>query len=351
MRANEFINEAFDYQPYLAPLKRVIQDTFYEVTSDDDIDDVDVQLTEFFYRLQQHMDDKILRPLLKANPLNYKGTDIKSLTVSFKLLHDEDSVIGQPNMGALTAAAQRTMRDRYKGFDRGAAGEKNTAEYQKSNQDFTGEASYYVDPGAKSAIVEIQIYAAEVGSFLFVNTNTPLITSSLNTLTHNIVGKLFHELKHFMQDVKLSKAGMADKYVNKHYTGSPNASASAKKRSYEKTTPGYWLNSKEMDAWAANIASEISNIFGKDVAGMNNYMNAAAQGSTIVYNGVPVNTSMNSYHQLVFDKRNKMNTDPNTVWQKFIKMIYKDLQMHINAPKSKITQRVNTSQTQQAKPR
>jgi hypothetical protein len=153
-----------------------------------------------------------------------------------------------------------------------------------------------------------------------------------------------------MQDVKLSKAGLANKYVNKHYTGSPKASASAKKRSYEKTNTGYWLNSKEMDAWAANIAAEMSNIFGKDVQGMTDYLNAAAQGSTSVYKGVPVNTTLNSYHQMVFNPRNRMNTDPTTVWQKFIKTIYKDLAMHINAPQSKITQRVNTLQKPPAKP-
>ena len=242
------------------------------------------------------------------------------------------------------------MRDRYKGFDRGAPGEANTAEYFKSNQDFTAEASYYVNATVKSALIEIEIHTAEVGSFLFANDNTALVTAALSTLTHNIIGKLFHELKHFMQDVKISGAGMGNKYVNKHYTGSPNARARDKQRSYQTTTPGYWLNSKEMDAWAANIAAEISNIFGKDVAGMTNYLNAAAVGSTIVYKGVPVNTSMNSYHQILFDKRNKMNTDPNVVWQKFIKMIYKDLAMHINAPQSKITQRAKTLQTPPAKP-
>jgi hypothetical protein len=336
MRATEFIAERLDYQAYVSPLKNIITNAFYDVVADDEYDDVESKINDFFYRLQEMIDSKVLAPMLKANPMVYNGVQIRSLTVSFEPMYT--TPVGKTNLGAVSANVQRAIRSRYPGVSV-PANAKTNAQYLKSHLDFTKEATFHVDASAKSAIINIEIHAGEVASHLFNSEQPEMATASLSTLTYNIIGKIMHEVKHFVQTTKVAAKGKAGQYLNRHFTGDPHATQQQKRTSYEKTNSGYWLNTDEMDAFAANAAAELANIFGRDTAGIHNYLNAVSKGQTIVYNGVPVNTTMNGYYAQVFNKRYKVNTDRNEIWKRYIKNVYKDLAHYLN-----------TSQKQPAKP-
>jgi hypothetical protein len=217
--------------------------------------------------------------------------------------------------------------------------------------DFTQMARFYVHPEAKSGIINIEIRASHLGSFLFLSDNSALVTSALQTLTSNIMGKIFHEVKHFMQATKTAKSKETDPRkradLNRYYTG--DYKTMDKQAHYNATRAngelgdGYWLNADEMDSFAANAAAEINNIFGNDVAAINNYLNAASRGQTIMHNGIPVHTTVGHIYRELYNPDNQMNTDRTVVWKKFMKNVFKDVQMYLNRS-------VKTSQKQPAKP-
>ena len=97
---------------------------------------------------------------------------------------------------------------------------------------------------------------------------------------------------------------------------------------YATSDSGYWLNADEMDSWAANAASEINSIFGNDLASRNQYMQAVMSGQPFNYHGAPVDTTLNTYRTKIFDKRRKVNVDRNQLWRKFVKDVYKNVQMY-----------------------
>lgn len=350
MRATEFLTERFDYTKYINPLSRLITDTFYEVVADEDYDDTEAKINEFLYRLEPVIDKKILAPLLKENPIVYDGVKVVSLTISFETIWS-GKPMAPPNMGALSAGVQRSLRQTYPGVAMPRASNDVTAQHLKTNMDFTQLARFYVHPEAKSGIINIEIRASHLGSFLFLSDNSALVTSALQTLTSNIMGKIFHEVKHFMQATKTAKSTETDPRkradLNRYYTG--DYKTMDKQAHYNATRAngelgdGYWLNADEMDSFAANAAAEINNIFGNDVAAINNYLNAASRGQTIMHNGIPVHTTVGHIYRELYNPENQMNTDRTVVWKKFMKNVFKDVQMYLNRS-------VKTSQKQPAKP-
>ena len=324
MRANEFITERFSYQEYLPKLKRLISDTFYDVVGDEDNPDPVSKVNAFFYELQNRIDDDILAPLIKKNPLVINNVPIRHLTVSFRPKFTGQ--VGRLNIGSMSAKAQQHLNKYYPGVQRAAAGVDTTAKYIKSHVDFTGEAEYGIDQETKNAIININIHGTELANMLFQAENSAIATAALGSLTSGIIGKLFHEIKHFMQSTKVIGKFGYNAQVNKFYTGDPKKID--KNKHYEKTKSGYWLNTDEMDAWAANAAADINNVFGKDKQAIVDYMNATAQGQAYLHNGVPVNTTLNTYRSQIFNPRYQMNTDRQVVWRRFVKDVYKDLQMH-----------------------
>ena len=322
MRANEFLAERLDYSAYIPVLHRLISDIFNQVVTDEYSHDAKSKVNTFFYELQELIDTKILTPLLKKNPIVIEQVPIRFITVSFKPTFTSD--MGKMSMGSVSANVQRSLKKQYPDAPLPKGGTDTIAQYIKSHLDFTGEAEFNFDPETKNAIIRIDVRGSEVANYLFNSDNTAIATASLKTLTSNIAGKLFHEIKHFIQGTKVTKNFGFNAQVNKFYTGNPKKID--KNKHYATTKSGYWLNSNEMDSWAANAAAEINNIFGHDVDAINQYMNIASKGQTTSYNNVPVNTSLNHYYSQIFNPRYKVNTDRQTLWRKFIKDVYKDLQ-------------------------
>jgi hypothetical protein len=336
MRAKEFLSERFDYSGYIPILSRLVTDIFYATSAADEYDSPAAKVNAFLYELQEEIDDKILTPLLKDNPIVDRGVQIRSLTISFKPTFD--SAMGSLNMGKMSSSVQRTLRKQYPANPLPPAGPTTVAQFLKSHIDFTKEADFHVSPDARSAIINIGMRGSEIANYIFLAEDGAIATAGLKTLSSGIAGKLFHELKHFMQTTKVSKKVGTDVDVNRYYTGNPKTMN--KVHHYNNTKSGYWLNSDELDSWAANAAAELHNVFGTDVQAMTDYLNATSIGQTINYNGVPVKTTMDSYYQQVFNPRYKMNTPRQDVWRKFVKNVYKDVQMYLKG----------TSQTQPAMP-
>ena len=326
MKVSEILKEDFDYSQYIPVLKKLITDTFYETLRDEDYDDPKSKVNAFFYSLQDKIDDHVMKPLLKANPIVINQVPIRFLTVSFK--PSFDGQVGKMSLGSMSALTQKAMRQRYPGQPLPQAGAKTVAQYIKSHTDFTGEADFHFNSETKNALINIGIHGSEVANYLFNVDEQQIADASLKTLTSGITGKLFHEVKHFIQNTKVAKNMGYNAQVNKFFTGPANATAQQKNKHYTNTKSGYWLNTDEMDAWAANAAAEISNAFGGDKPAMNQYMNNVSAGHTTTHNGVPVSTSMDHYRREIFNPRYNMNTDRQTVWRRFVKDVYKDLQLH-----------------------
>ena len=232
-------------------------------------------------------------------------------------------------MGSMSAMVQKSLRNRYPGHQLPKGGADTIAQYIRSHSDFTGEGEFSIDTDSKNAFIKIDIHGSEVANYLFNADNQLIADASLKTLGNNILGKLMHEIKHFIQNSKVSKNLGHNAQVNKFYTGDPaKLTPQQKNKKYTTTQSGYWLNADEMDAWAANVAAEIKNVFGNDTHAMNQYMNNASKNQITYHNNVPVNTSLNHYRNQIFNPKYRVNVDRNKLWHRFIKDVYKDLQLH-----------------------
>lgn len=341
MRAKEFITERLDYSKYLPVLKRIIKNTFYSVNSDEDLYDPQSKVNQFFYDLQHDIDSHILKPLLKDHPItvtNEQGENVKvrHLLMSFDVSYDDP--IGQLNIDQLNAHVVDQLSSAYpdKKFKPGV---ETTVMFLKSHSALTGEAQFSYEDDTHNGLINMAVRGSSVANYVFLLEDTKIVTAGLELLTNNIIGGIIHEVKHFIQSTNVTANLGYNAQVNRYYTGdkdkltgNTHASADYKNDLYDQGEEGYWLNADEMDSWAANAASEINNIFGADTKSAADYLNAIAGGQEYVYNGVPIVTSMTQYYNTIFDDNVQMNTDRDTVWRKFIKDVYKDVQMYKPAP-------------------
>lgn len=335
MRAKEFITERLDYSKYLPILKRIIKNTFYSVNSDEDLYDPESKVNQFFYDMQHDIDAQILKPLLKENPITIDGHKVKHLLMSFDVSYEGD--IGRLNIPALNQHVVDQLQDKYpdKSFKPSS---DLTATFLRSHSAFTGEAQFSYEEETHNALINMEVRGTSVANYAFLSDDTKIITASLEQLTNNIIGGIIHEVKHYIQSTNVAANLGYNAQVNRFYTGDvdklsdPEQSGDYKNDLYTNTEAGYWLNADEMNSWSANAAAEINSIFGNDRDAAQQYLNAMAGGQQFTYNGVPVETSMQKYHDMIFDNSIQMNTDRNQVWKKFVKDVYKDVQMYKPAP-------------------
>ena len=135
---------------------------------------------------------------------------------------------------------------------------------------------------------------------------------------------MMHEIRHFMQSTKVAANVGSDADLRKFYVGDKTKT---NKQLY-KTKQGYYLNTDEMDSWAANIAGEIKNTFGNDRRGIDWYLNVVTRGKTARYNNLPVSTTLDHYKDIIINGKAELNVDRQELWKKLIKNVYKDLQFY-----------------------
>lgn len=344
MRANEFITERFDYSKYLPILRRIIKNTFHSINSDEDLYDPVSKVNQFFYDLQDDIDSHILAPLLKENPITIEGSKVNHLFMSFKVNFAEKVPAGgRLDVNALNSQVANTLQQKYS-KQRFEPSTDLTVSFLKSMTSFVGEATFGYEEDTHNGLINMDVRGEMVANFAFMAEDSKIVTASLELLTNDIIGKLMHEIKHYIQSSKVAKNLGYHAQVNRFYTGDPKklshpeTGGHYKNKMYD-TDTGYWLNADEMNSWATNAAAEINSVFGNDVNAKNQYMNAVMSGKPFNYNGAPVDTTLNTYRAKIFDKRRKVNVDRNTLWRKFIKDVYHDVQLF------------NTSQTQPSKQR
>lgn len=340
MKVTEILLERLDYSKYLPILKRIIKNTFYSINSDEDLYDPQSKVNQFFYDLQDDIDSQILKPLLKENPITINGNKVNHLLMSFNVTYDEP--IGRLNIDSLNQHVADTLSAKYPKQEFKASSDI-TARYLRSHTSFTGEAEFSYEDATHNGLIKMDVRGSSVANYAFLSDDSKVLTASLEQLTNNIIGGIIHEVKHYIQSTNVAKNMGYNAQVNKFYTGDPkklSADANLKNKQYNTTKGGYWLNADEMNSWSANAAAEINSVFGNDEASMLQYMNATMSNKPFSYNGVPVNTSLDHYRKMIFDKRHKINVNRDNLWRKFVKDVYKDIQMYKPTP----------SQTPQSKP-
>ena len=332
MRATEFITERFDYSKYLPILRRIIKNTFHSINSDEDLYDPVSKVNQFFYDLQDDIDSHILAPLLKENPITIEGSKVNHLFMSFKVNFTEKIPTGgRLDVNALNNQVASALQQKYS-KQRFEPSTDLTVSFLKSMTSFVGEATFGYEEDTHNGLINMDVRGDMIANFAFMAEDSKIVTASLELLTNDIIGKLMHEVKHYIQSSKVAKNLGYHAQVNRFYTGDPKqlshpeTGGHYKNKMYD-TDTGYWLNADEMNSWATNAAAEINSIFGNDVNAKNQYMNAVMSGKPFNYNGAPVDTTLNTYRAKIFDKRRKVNVDRNTLWRKFVKDVYQDVQM------------------------
>ena len=342
MKVTEILVERLDYSKYLPLLKRIIKNTYHSVNSDEDLYDAQSKVNQFFYDIQDDIDSQILKPLLKENPITINGNKVNHLLMSFNVTYDD--AIGRMDIDALHQQVAGTLNAKYPN-QQFAPSSDVTARYLRSHSAFTGEAEFSYEEETHNGLIKMDVRGSSVANYVFLSDDSKVLTASLDQLTSNIIGGIIHEVKHYIQSSKVAKNLGYNAQVNRFYTGDPkklSADANLKNKQYNTTKGGYWLNADEMNSWSANAAAEINSVFGNDEASILQYMNAVMSGKQFNYNGVPVETSLNHYRKMIFDKRHTVNVNRDTLWKKFVKDVYKDVQLYKPA--------VTPSQTPQAKP-
>ena len=324
MRAKEFITERFNYAEYIPAMHWIIQDTFDKVTQADEYDDYEAKINDFFFQVENSVNQYILKPFLEANPITEDGVEIKTLTLSFAPTFKKP--IGKINVAKTSAKIHKAIQNKFPGDGSFKPGIQGIAKYVKNHMDFTGECSYDIDTDAKAAMIEIPINGTEIGNFLFANEHSEIVTASLHSLKYKVTGMFMHELKHFLVNRKVTNKFGQDSQVNRFYVG--DYKTMDKNEEYGKGGPAYWLNADELSSHAANIAAELYAVFGDNKNALMAYLNAVSGGSYISYDGMPVNSALKHYHHQIFTPTEKLNTDPKKVWRKLIKNVAGDLAMY-----------------------
>jgi hypothetical protein len=328
MKASEILTERFDYSGYIPIVRNLVHDLFHKVQATDQPDPAQ-KVTHFLAVLQDAINKQVLAPIIADNSLVYNGVQIDTLQLT--MLPTFDKPMGKMNLGSMSAKVQQGIRKGYPNAQMPKAGVATMSQYVKGHVSFIGEASFQVFPKTQSAAINMEINGSSMANYLFLmdaEAAGSVVDAGLNTFASGLVGKLFHEVKHYMQNVKIASKPHLDPTVdlNRYYTGDPKTMNRARK--YTNTKSGYWLNSDEMDSWASDVAAQIVNIFGTDTQAMVDYLNAASTGQTTMHNNVPVKTDLGHYYRQVFNKRYKVNTPREDIWRKFIKNVYKDIQLH-----------------------
>lgn len=329
MRAIEFITERFDYSKYLPILRRIIKNTFHSINSDEDFYDAKSKVNQFFYDMEQDIDTMILKPLLKENPITINGKPVNHLLMSFRVKYEGEPLSGTPDIDSLNNQVAAELGKKYS-KQRFEPSTDLTIRYLRSMTSFVGEAEFGYEEDTHNGLINMDVRGTQIANLAFMSDDSKIVTASLDHLTNDIIGKLMHEIKHYIQSTKVAKNMGYNAQVNRFYTGDKKklASGDYKNKHYATSDSGYWLNADEMDSWAANAASEINSIFGTDHASRNQYMQAVMSGQPFNYHGAPVDTTLNTYRTKIFDQRRKVNVDRNTLWKKFVKDVYKNVQMY-----------------------
>jgi hypothetical protein len=317
MRLKEILSERLDYSKEIGILRKIVISVFDNVNTEQD--DPVAKATTFLYELQDKIDDQILSLILDKYPIILEDTEIKSLTVSFKPI--AGPALRSPSVKQLAMNIRRGMNDK----DLDVSDAELLTQYINGRVSFTKEAEFFVYTEAKSALIRVETFVNKLANFLFIVQDPQINRVALSVFTNDLIGQIFHEVKHHVQTNKIADKFGYDKQVNRFYTGNPKTMR--KNQKYEKTKSGYWLNSNEMDAWSTNIAAEIHNIFGSDQQAAVQYMIAVGQNKPFRHKGVSVNTHLAHYRDEIFNPRYKMNTDRTVLWQKLLKDVYKNLQM------------------------
>ncbi len=355
MRANEFITERFDYSKYLPVLNRIIKNTFHSINSDEDFYDATSKVNQFFYDMEHDIDALILAPLLKENPITINDNQVNRLLMSFKVEFGSKPMTGTPDVDSLNAHVASELGKMYS-KQRFQPSTDLTIRYLRSLTSFVGEAEFGYEAETHNGLITMDVRGTDIANLAFMSDDSKIVTASLDHLANDIIGKLMHEIKHYIQSTKVAKNMGYNAQVNKFYSGDKKKLASGDYRNqyYATSDSGYWLNADEMDSWAANAASEINSIFGKDLGSRNQYMQAVMSGKPFTYHGAPVDTTLNTYRTKIFDKRRKVHVDRNQLWRKFVKDVYANVQMYQPAAQpTKVQQHLakkpRTSQTQPSK--
>lgn len=326
MRANEFLNERFDYSGYIAPVHALITNVFNQVKASDAT--AQDKVAQFAAGLQSAITTQVLEPLVQNDSIVYSGTPIHD--IKFTINPVFKGAVGKINVGSTSAKVQRSIRADYPYIEMPRAGIPTIAQYVKGNVHLVGKAHFQVHPKQQSADVVMDIDGTNIANYMFLMDEQiagDIVQSALTTFSSKFIGQLFHELKHYMQLAKIAKQPHLDpsQEYDRYYTGNPKTMDRAK---HYKNKSGYWLNSAELDSWASNVAAEIVNIFGNDTQAMVDYLNASSTGKTTIHQGLPVKTHLATYYKHIFNPRYKMNTPRDEVWRKFVKNVYKDIQLH-----------------------
>jgi len=319
MNAQEIIiNERFDYSPYIPVFKKEINNAIRSTVGQRDLTPQG-KVNDCFFNLSYTLEKSVLDPLLKANPLTVNNVKIRNLSISFKVTFP--SPIGKNPV--TRADIQKFVSKKFPNSDLSNA-EYSIPQAIRSYIDFTKGAEFKIDDSAKNAYIKINIDGSRVYNYIFGNTDSESATASIAKLSNEILNMMMHEIRHFMQSTKVAANVGSDADLRKFYVGDKTKT---NKQLY-KTKQGYYLNTDEMDSWAANIAGEIKNTFGNDQKGIDWYLNVVTRGKTARYNNLPVSTTLDHYKDLIINGKAELNVDRQELWKKLIKNVYKDLQFY-----------------------
>ena len=295
MNVLEIITEAFEYKHYIPKIKKIVKDAFQSAVSEGQ--GVKGQINLFLNEVSSRLDEEIMSDILQKYPMTIGTTSIRTLSVSFRpeyLRHEELP------------------------FYVSIAGDKAKPEWIRTNVLFLRDADFHAQYEAKQALINITVDMTALAKHMFQQDDPKSLTAAFEGFTNRLVGLMFHEVKHHVQRTK------SGGFNNKFYTGDYRDPRNSTKQ--YKTKAGYWLNANEIDSWATTIASEIHNLYGNDMEKIKRYLNASAQGQQIPTSaGFPASTTLNHYHEVLFNKRTKTNTDKNEIWRRILKKVYKEL--------------------------
>lgn len=294
MKVLDIITEGFQYKQYIPIITDIVNTSFQKAYKSRNYD-LEGKVNDFLYRISNQVDEKVLIPILSEYPLEIRKIPIKTLSLSFTKPFDLSESI--------------------------------------ESIEFFPEAIFKFDAEVKQVYIEVEADYKLIEYYLFRQDNPKDLTKSIKRLISNLIGILMHEVKHHIQKYKVSKrqgSYVRSDLLNKFYTGDPGSDDFSRNKEYQ-TPAGYFLNAFEIDAWATGIASDIANKFNNNVKAMNQYLNNASKGiATKTADGQLITTTLNTYHDKLFNPQLKTNTDKNVIWRRIIKKVYKNLEQFQN---------------------
>ncbi len=295
MKVLEILSEAFEYKQYIPTIKKIVKEEFQSAIKEGQ--GVKAQINLFLNQVSNRLDDEIMADILKKYPMSIGSTAIRTLSVSFR---------------------PEYLRQEELPYYLAVAGDKAKPEWIRTRILFLRDADFHAQLDSKQALINITTDMGALAKWMFQQDDPKSLTAAFDGFTTRLIGLVFHEVKHHVQRTK------SGGFNNKFYTGDYRDPRNAQ-RQY-KTKAGYWLNADEIDSWATTIASEIHNIYGNDMERIKSYLNASAQGKQMHTSaGLPASTTLNHYHDVLFNKRTRTNTDKTEIWRRILKKVYKEL--------------------------